>query len=43
MTPRIAHQPFALANGWRLLDDLGGDPMGREFALLHAPAREGER
>jgi hypothetical protein len=32
----VAHTevPLLLANGWTLLDQLVGDPLGREFVLL---------
>jgi hypothetical protein len=36
----VAHAevPMLLANGWVLLDQLVGDPLGREFVLLAPPA-----
>jgi hypothetical protein len=37
----IGEVPVLLANGWRLLDDLGGDPLAATHALL-APPRECE-
>jgi hypothetical protein len=37
----LTEVPMLLANGRRLLDDLGGDPLGQDYALL-APPRERE-
>jgi hypothetical protein len=33
----IPEVPMLLANGWRLVDDLAGDPLGADYALLQPP------
>jgi hypothetical protein len=33
----LAEVPIALANGWCLIDDLGGGPMSDGYALLAPP------
>jgi hypothetical protein len=33
----LAEVLLAIENGWRLIDDLAGDPLGASHALLQPP------
>ena len=34
----LAEVSMLLINGWRIVDDLAGDPAGNDFALMQPPA-----